>query len=67
LAVAVENSSTEYSSSTPATYATSSPRTKPITTPIDHTDPSATLRHYDHWTTPKLAISRSSDVTDSAE
>jgi hypothetical protein len=50
-----------------ATYATSSPRTKPITTPIDHTDPSATLRHYDDWTTPKLAISRSADVIESAE
>jgi hypothetical protein len=67
LAACVENSSTRYSSSMPATYATSSPSTKPISTPIDHTDPSPRPPHYDHWTDPKLATSRSSDMTDLAE
>jgi hypothetical protein len=67
LAACVVNSSTGCSSSTPATYARSSRSTRPISTPIDHTDLSPRPPHYDHWTTPKLAISRSSDMTESAE
>jgi hypothetical protein len=67
LAACVENSSTGHSSSMPATYATSSRNTKPISIPIAHTDPSPRRPHYDRWTGPKLATSRSSDVTDSAE
>jgi hypothetical protein len=67
LAACVANSSTGHSSSTPATYAGSSRNTKPTSIPIGHTDPSPTPPHYDHWTTPKLATSRSADTTDSAE
>jgi hypothetical protein len=66
-AIAVKNSSTDYSSLTPATYARSSPSTKPISLPIDHTGPSATSPHYDQWTSPKRATSKSSDLIDSAE
>jgi hypothetical protein len=63
--VAVENSSTRYSSSTPATYARSLPRTEPISIPIGPTELLPRPPHCDHWTGPEWAISRSSDVTDS--
>jgi len=58
---------TDSSSSTPATFATSWPSTKPISMVIDHTDHLATPRRYEHWATPKRATSRSPDVIGSAE
>jgi len=57
----------ECSSSTPSTYANSSPNTNTTSIPTDHTDPSPKPPHYEHSPSPTPPTPRSFDVTDSAE